>query len=137
VKMSSSSGRPASARRTRRSVSRSRGAEWPLRLLRHAGRFDCLARGGAGRGPVARPPEGAHASALLVVDEIGYLPISRTGAMLLFQLMTAATSTPRPCRRPTRASKRGRGLRRQRDGGGAEPVAPPQIESPQALDASQ
>lgn len=25
---------------------------------------------------------------LLVVDEIGYLPISRTGAMLLFQLMT-------------------------------------------------
>ena len=26
--------------------------------------------------------------ALLVVDEIGYLPISRTGAMLFFQLMT-------------------------------------------------
>lgn len=25
---------------------------------------------------------------LLVVDEIGYLPISRTGAMLFFQLMT-------------------------------------------------
>jgi hypothetical protein len=27
-------------------------------------------------------------AALLVVDEIGYLPISRTGAMLFFQLMT-------------------------------------------------
>jgi DNA replication protein DnaC len=26
--------------------------------------------------------------ALLVVDEIGYLPITRTGAMLFFQLMT-------------------------------------------------
>ena len=26
--------------------------------------------------------------ALLVVDEIGYLPIARTGAMLFFQLMT-------------------------------------------------
>jgi DNA replication protein DnaC len=26
--------------------------------------------------------------ALLVVDEIGYLPISRTGAMLFFQFMT-------------------------------------------------
>jgi DNA replication protein DnaC len=26
--------------------------------------------------------------ALLVVDEIGYLPISRTGAMHFFQLMT-------------------------------------------------
>jgi DNA replication protein DnaC len=26
--------------------------------------------------------------ALLVVDEIGYLPIGRTGAMLAFQLMT-------------------------------------------------
>ena len=26
--------------------------------------------------------------AVLVVDEIGYLPISRTGAMLFFQLMT-------------------------------------------------
>ena len=34
-------------------------------------------RGYAGRAP-----------ALLVVDEIGYLPISRTGAMLFFQLMT-------------------------------------------------
>jgi DNA replication protein DnaC len=27
-------------------------------------------------------------AALLVVDEIGYLPITRTGAMLFFQLMT-------------------------------------------------
>jgi DNA replication protein DnaC len=26
--------------------------------------------------------------ALLVVDEIGYLPIGRTGAMLVFQVMT-------------------------------------------------
>ena len=34
--------------------------------------------------PFAGPPEGAHASALLVVDEIGYLQITRTGAMLFF-----------------------------------------------------
>ena len=42
----------------------------------------------------ARPPGGCRRlkvlthPALLVVDEIGYLPISRTGAMLFFQLMT-------------------------------------------------
>jgi DNA replication protein DnaC len=45
--------------------------------------------------------------ALLVVDEIGYLPISRTGAILFFPLMTAAASTPRRCSRRIRASKSG------------------------------
>jgi len=42
--------------------------------------------------------------ALLVVDEIGYLPISRTGAMLFFQLMTR---TPPPSSPRTRASRNG------------------------------
>ena len=66
-----------------------RGAERPARLLRHARRPDHLARRGAGRraGLQARLKVLTH-PALLVVDEIGYLPISRTGAMLFFQLMT-------------------------------------------------
>ena len=44
---------------------------------------------------------------LLVVDEIGYLPVSQTGAMLFFQLITSATSTHPPGPRPTRASRSG------------------------------
>lgn len=41
---------------------------------------------------------------LLVVDEIGYLPINRTGAMLFLKLMTRRTpSAGRPSmRRPSR-----------------------------------
>jgi hypothetical protein len=36
----------------------------------------------------AHPPEGAHASSAALIDEIGYLPISRTGATPFFQFMT-------------------------------------------------
>ena len=43
------------------------------RLLRHAGRSDHVARGGAGRGPAADRDEDATYPSLLVVDEIGYL----------------------------------------------------------------
>lgn len=40
------------------------------------------------RRSIAGPPESAHASRAAGVDHIGYLPITRTGAMLFFQLMT-------------------------------------------------
>lgn len=65
-----------------------RGAERTARLLRHAGGSHHVARGGAGHGRTARPLKALTHPALLVVDEIGYLPISRTGAMRFFQLMT-------------------------------------------------
>jgi DNA replication protein DnaC len=32
---------------------------------------------------------------LMIIDEIGYLPITRTGPMLLFQLLIRDTNTPR------------------------------------------
>ena len=35
--------------------------------------------------------------AVLVVDEIGCLPVSRDGAVLFFQLVTRATNGCRPC----------------------------------------
>jgi DNA replication protein DnaC len=45
---------------------------------------------------------------LLVVDEIGYLPITRTGAMLFFQLMSRRYPwRPRPCSRATRVLRNG------------------------------
>jgi hypothetical protein len=65
-----------------------RRAERTTRLLRHPGRPDHVARGGAGRRSLQARLKVLTHPALLVVDEIGYLPISRTGAMLFFQLMT-------------------------------------------------
>ena len=44
---------------------------------------------------------------LMVIDEIGYLPISRTGAQLFYQLRSRATDTPRRCSPATKASRRG------------------------------
>ena len=46
-----------------------------------------LAGGGPGRGPLARRLAVLTHPSLLVVDEIGYLPITHTGAVLFFQLM--------------------------------------------------
>ena len=44
---------------------------------------------------------------LLVVDEIGYLPLSRDCAVLSSSSSATATSTPQPCSPPTRASRNG------------------------------
>jgi DNA replication protein DnaC len=48
---------------------------------------DHVPRGGSGRRPPHQWLKGPTHPAVLIVDEIGYLPISRTGAMLFFQLM--------------------------------------------------
>lgn len=45
-------------------------------------------RGSQASGRLQARPKVLTAAAVLVVDGIGYLPISRTGAMLFFQLMT-------------------------------------------------
>ncbi len=47
--------------------------------------------------------------ALLVVDEIGYLPVTQSRAVLFFQLVNRRTATARPCSSPTRASRSGAG----------------------------
>ena len=54
----------------------------------HAGRVDRIAGPGAG-GQLARRLRVLTHPALLVVDEIGYLPVSREGAVLFFQLIDA------------------------------------------------
>ena len=35
--------------------------------------------------------------ALLVVDEIGYMPVNQDGAVLFFQIINARHERPRPC----------------------------------------
>jgi DNA replication protein DnaC len=51
--------------------------------------------------------------AVLVVDEIGYQPISRTGAMLFFQLMSRRYETGSTILTPNKSFEEwGRGLRR-------------------------
>jgi DNA replication protein DnaC len=44
---------------------------------------------------------------LMIIDEIGYLPITRTGAMLFFQLLTRRTNAPRRSSPATKALKTG------------------------------
>ena len=105
-----------------------RGPERPPRLLRHARRPHHVPRGGPGRR--ASSSSGSRRSAfpsLLVVDEIGYLPISRTGAMLFFQLMARRyehASTVLTSQQGLRGV--GRDLRRRGHGGRADrpPGAP-------------
>ena len=62
-------------------------------LLRHAGRPHHLPRGGPGRFQARHRLKTLTHPALLVVDEIGYLPITRTGAMLCLQLMARRYET--------------------------------------------
>jgi hypothetical protein len=60
----------------------------PPRLLRHPGRPDHEPRGGPCRRQALHRMKTLTHPSLLVVDEIGYLPVSRTGAMHFFQLMS-------------------------------------------------
>src|SRR5262249_51548685 len=66
-----------------------------------------LAREAQAAGAVTGAPEGTDGPALLVGDEILYLPISRTGAMLFFQLMTRRYEQASTLLSRTRASKTG------------------------------
>ena len=79
---------PASAKPISPSAWQSPPPKTATRLLRHARGFDHLARRSAGRRRLQARLKVLTHPAVLVVDEIGYLPISRTGAMLFFQLMT-------------------------------------------------
>ena len=71
---------------------RGRGARAPD-LLRHPGRPHHVARGAQAAGRLQQRLKVLTHPALLVVDEIGYLPVSRTGAMHFFQLMTRRYET--------------------------------------------
>ena len=58
-------------------------------LLRHVGGLiESLAEAKGGREPERRLRVLTHAS-LLVVDEIGYLPVTQEGAVLFFQFINA------------------------------------------------
>ena len=78
------------------------------RLLPDVGRPDRITHGGQGRGELSRRLRVLTHPALLVADEIGYLPISQDGAVLFFQLINA---------RPERASTvlRATDVRRKRE----------------------
>jgi hypothetical protein len=63
-------------------------AKWPTRVLRHAADLITSLEEAQAAGRLHGRLKILTHPALFVVDEIGYLPISRTGAMLFFQLMT-------------------------------------------------
>ena len=65
---------------------------------------------------------------LMIVDEIGYLPITRTGAMLFFQLMTRRYEHASTILTRNKGFEDvGRDLRRRGDGGGADRSARPPL----------
>ena len=69
---------------------------------------DRIAHGLQGRGDPSRRLRVLTHPALLVVDEIGYLPVTQDGAGLPFQLITPATNAPPSRSPPTTASRNGR-----------------------------
>ena len=58
-------------------------------------------------GELSRRLRGLTHPALLVVDEIGSLPVTEDGAVLFFQLINARHDAPPPSSHPTRASRNG------------------------------
>ena len=64
------------------------GAERPPGLLRHPRRAHHIARGSPSRRYVGPTVAVLSHPSLLVVDELGYLPVNQAGAVLFFQLMS-------------------------------------------------
>jgi IstB-like ATP binding protein len=62
---------------------------WPQRLLLHTWRHYRFARQSQGQGCLRERSRWLARSALLIVDEIGYLPVTPGGGNLVFQLVNA------------------------------------------------
>ncbi len=110
---SASSARPAPARPTARSRSASRPASAAPRRLRDRPAMGRPARGRPGPQPLEAELSRLERYHLLIVDEVGYLPLERQAANLLFALVSAATNAARSSSPPTEASIMGRDPRRR------------------------